>query len=88
MSSRTLPATVAALTASLTSMSTTALVGTAETVAEALADYADLGATSLLIRGYNPMADAAQYGDELIPRTRAVIAERRRAQAVTPSGGR
>jgi alkanesulfonate monooxygenase len=58
----------------------TALVGTPETVAEALADYADLGATTLLIRGYNPLADAADYGRELIPRTRALIDERRRAR--------
>jgi len=54
----------------------TALVGTAETVAEALADYVDAGARTLLIRGYEPLADAEEYGRELIPRTRAIVAER------------
>jgi len=54
----------------------TALVGTPETVAEALVAYYDLGATSLLIRGYDPLADAVAYGRELIPRVRALVAER------------
>ena len=54
----------------------TALVGTPETVAEALVAYYDLGATSLLIRGYDPLADAVEYGRELIPRVRALVAER------------
>jgi alkanesulfonate monooxygenase len=54
----------------------TALVGTPETVAKALVAYYDLGATSLLIRGYNPLADAEEYGRELIPRVRALVAER------------
>ena len=54
----------------------TALVGTPETVAEALVAYYDLGATSLLIRGYDPLADAVEYGRELIPRVRALVDER------------
>jgi alkanesulfonate monooxygenase len=54
----------------------TALVGTPETVAEALVAYYDLGATSLLIRGYDPLTDAVAYGQELIPRVRALVAER------------
>ena len=41
----------------------TALVGTPETVAQALLDYVDLGATTLLIRGYDPLLDAAVYAD-------------------------
>ncbi len=61
----------------------TALVGTPETVAEALAAYYDLGATSLLIRGYDPLPDAIQYGRELIPRVRALVAERDTAKAAT-----
>jgi len=52
----------------------TALVGTAETVAQALADYVRIGATTLLIRGYDPLVDAEQYGRELIPRLRALVA--------------
>lgn len=58
----------------------TALVGTPETVAQAMADYADLGATSLLIRGYEPLADAEDYGRELIPRVRELVAEREAAR--------
>jgi alkanesulfonate monooxygenase len=54
----------------------TALVGTPETVAEALVAYYDLGATTLLIRGYDPLPDAMEYGRELIPRVRALVAER------------
>jgi alkanesulfonate monooxygenase len=54
----------------------TALVGTPETVAEAMVAYYDLGATSLLIRGYDPLNDAVTYGEELIPRVRALVAER------------
>ena len=55
----------------------TALVGTPETVAEALADYVDVGATTLLIRGYEPLTDAEAYGRELIPRVREILRERR-----------
>jgi alkanesulfonate monooxygenase len=53
----------------------TALVGTPETVAKALLEYYKLGATSLLIRGYDPRPDAVQYGEELIPRIRELVAE-------------
>ena len=40
----------------------TALVGTYEQVAEALLDYVDLGVTTLLIRGFDPLDDAIDYG--------------------------
>ena len=59
----------------------TALVGTPDTVAEALVDYYDLGATTLLIRGYDPLPDAERYGRELIPRVRELVARRRGAPA-------
>jgi len=59
----------------------TALVGTPETVARALLEYYKLGATSLLIRGYDPRPDAVQYGEELIPRLRALVAEHDSAAA-------
>jgi alkanesulfonate monooxygenase len=59
----------------------TALVGTPETVAKALLEYYKLGATSLLIRGYDPRPDAVQYGEELIPRLRALVAEHDAAAA-------
>ncbi|HSI61169.1 MAG TPA: LLM class flavin-dependent oxidoreductase [Ideonella sp.] len=54
----------------------TALVGTPEQVADALLDYYDLGVTTFLIRGFDPLADALDYGRELIPRTRALVAQR------------
>ncbi len=53
----------------------TALVGSAETVAKALLEYYKLGATSLLIRGYDPRPDAVQYGEELIPRIRELVTQ-------------
>ena len=40
----------------------TALVGTPETVAQAILDYIDIGVTTILIRGYDPYNDAIDYG--------------------------
>ena len=57
----------------------TALVGTPETVAQALLDYVDIGATTLLIRGFDPYDDAIDYGRELIPLVRAEVARRESA---------
>ena len=64
----------------------TALVGTPETVADALVAYYELGATTLLIRGYDPLNDAVEYGRELIPRVRERVAaiDRARASAQPP----
>jgi alkanesulfonate monooxygenase SsuD/methylene tetrahydromethanopterin reductase-like flavin-dependent oxidoreductase (luciferase family) len=59
----------------------TALVGTPDTVAQALLDYVDLGVTTPLIRGYDPLEDAVDYGRELIPLVRAEVARRDAAQA-------
>ena len=53
----------------------TALVGTPEAVAKAMLEYYKLGATSLLIRGYDPRPDAIRYGEELIPRVRELVAD-------------
>ncbi len=64
----------------------TALVGTPDTVAAALLAYYKLGATSLLVRGYDPVPDTEQYGRELIPRVRALVAEYDRSQSSTTSG--
>jgi alkanesulfonate monooxygenase len=58
---------------------TTALVGTAEQVADALLDYYDLGVTTFLIRGFDPLEDAIEYGRELIPLVREQAAQRERA---------
>jgi alkanesulfonate monooxygenase len=55
---------------------TTALVGTPEQVAEVFGDYYDLGISHFLIRGFDPLVDAIEYGQELIPLTRKLIAER------------
>src|SRR6202050_3790064 len=41
----------------------TALVGSYEQVAESLLGYVAAGASSLLIRGYDPLADASDYGN-------------------------
>ncbi|MEM7018042.1 MAG: LLM class flavin-dependent oxidoreductase, partial [Pseudomonadota bacterium] len=69
---------MALATASGAPGNSTALVGTPETVAEAMAAYYDVGATTLLIRGYDPLPDAIEYGQELIPRVRELVAERDR----------
>jgi alkanesulfonate monooxygenase len=65
---------MAALTGA--SGNSTSLVGTPDQVAEALLDYYDLGVTTFLIRGFDPLEDAFQYGRDLLPRVRALIAER------------
>src|ERR1700732_4499628 len=61
---------------------TTALVGTPEQVAEVFGDYHDLGVSHFLIRGFDPLIDAIEYGRELIPLTRKLIAERDSARGV------
>jgi alkanesulfonate monooxygenase len=53
---------------------TTALVGSPQTVAQALLDYVDIGVTTLLIRGFDPLADALDYGDRLLPLVRSEVA--------------
>lgn len=55
---------------------TTALVGTPEQVAESILDYYDIGVTTILIRGFDPLDDAREYGRELIPLVRRGVAER------------
>jgi alkanesulfonate monooxygenase len=59
---------------------TTALVGTPEQVAEVFGDYYDLGISHFLIRGFDPLIDAIDYGRELIPLTRKLIATRSAAR--------
>ena len=56
--------------------STTALVGTAEQVAESLLAYYDAGCSTVLIRGFDPLQDTVEYGRELIPILRAEAAAR------------
>jgi alkanesulfonate monooxygenase len=60
---------------------TSCLVGTAEQVAHALLEYYKLGVHSFLIRGFDPLEDAVDFGRELIPRLRAAAEEFDRAKA-------
>ena len=60
---------------------TTALVGTPETVAQALLDYYDAGATTLLIRGFDPLNDVIEWGEQLLPLVHAEVARRDRLAA-------
>jgi alkanesulfonate monooxygenase len=64
---------------------TTALVGSPETVAQALLDYVDIGVTTILIRGYDPLNDAVDYGRELLPLVREEVARRDAAAAAATS---
>jgi alkanesulfonate monooxygenase len=65
---------VAAITGA--SGNSTGLVGTPEQVAEAMLDYYDLGVTTFLIRGFDPLDDAIAYGRDLIPLVRDLVAAR------------
>ncbi|MFO1027532.1 MAG: LLM class flavin-dependent oxidoreductase [Acetobacteraceae bacterium] len=60
---------------------TTALVGTPLQVAEALLDYWDMGVTTFLVRGFNPLDDNREYGHSLLPLTKKLIAEREAQRA-------
>ena len=54
----------------------TALVGSPETVAAAILDYVDIGVDTVLIRGYEPLQDAIDYGRDLLPLVRQELAHR------------
>jgi len=54
----------------------TSLVGTPERVAEGMLEYYDIGVTTFLIRGFDPLEDAIEYGRDLIPIVRAAVARR------------
>ena len=60
---------------------TTALVGTPEQVVDSLLDYYDAGVTTVLIRGFEPLPDAGEYGREIIPMLRAEVAKREKVPA-------
>ena len=59
----------------------TALVGTPEQVAEAMLRYYDLGITTLLLKGFDPLADAIDFGKRLVPLIRDGAAARDAAAA-------
>lgn len=54
----------------------TALVGTPETVAAAILDYIDLGASIVSIRGYDNLNDVVDYGRHILPLVRQELAHR------------
>jgi alkanesulfonate monooxygenase len=54
----------------------TALVGTPAQVAEAMLGYYDLGITALLLKGFDPLADAVDFGERLLPLVRQGVADR------------
>ncbi len=62
---------------------TTALVGTPDQVVDSLLDYYDAGVSTVLIRGFEPLSDAIEYGRELIPTLHAEVAKRGRVPAGT-----
>ncbi|ACO78376.1 alkanesulfonate monooxygenase [Azotobacter vinelandii CA] len=53
----------------------TSLVGTPDQVAEAALDYYNVGVTTFLFRGFDPLRDAVEYGQELLPRIRKLVNE-------------
>lgn len=53
---------------------TTSLVGTPEQVTESLLAYYRLGVTTFLIRGFDPLEDATDYGRQLLPLVHAAAA--------------
>jgi alkanesulfonate monooxygenase len=57
----------------------TSLVGTPDQVADALMDYYDIGIRTFLIRGFDPLPDTLTYGRDLLPRVKALVAERQSA---------
>jgi alkanesulfonate monooxygenase len=60
---------------------TTALVGTAQQVADSLMRYVDLGVSTILLRGFDPLEDARSYGD-IIGIVRAEVARRDELAAI------
>ncbi|MFF3573434.1 LLM class flavin-dependent oxidoreductase [Nocardia jiangxiensis] len=55
----------------------TALVGSPETVAAAILDYIDLGASLVSIRGYDTLNDVIDYGRYILPLVRQELAHRK-----------
>jgi alkanesulfonate monooxygenase len=55
----------------------TALMGSPETVAAAILDYIDQGASLVSIRGYDTLADAVDYSRHIIPLVRQELAHRK-----------
>ena len=64
------------VTATAQTGSTTALVGSYETVAQAILDYVGIGCELIAVRGWDPLADAVDYGRHLLPLVRQELARR------------
>jgi alkanesulfonate monooxygenase len=71
----------APVTATNAAGSSTALVGSPETVAAALLDYVDIGCELLSIRGYDPFDDAIGYAKHVLPLVRQELEHREPAHA-------
>jgi alkanesulfonate monooxygenase len=67
------------VTATNAAGSSTALVGSYETVAAALLDYVDIGCELLSVRGYDPLNDAIDLGRNVLPLVRQELAHRAQA---------
>jgi alkanesulfonate monooxygenase len=67
--------------------SSTALVGSYETVAAALLDYVDLGFEIFGLRGYDFVPDAEEFGRQVIPLVRQEVAHRERTRAAATRPG-
>lgn len=63
----------------------TGLVGTPEQVADAMLEYYDIGIDHFLIRGFDPLNDAIDYGRHLIPLVKEKV-DLRDTQAVALAG--
>jgi alkanesulfonate monooxygenase len=71
--------------------STTALVGSYETVAKALIDYAEIGCDLLSIRGWDVYNDMVDYGRYVLPLVREELAHREatgNAPVLNPDSGK
>jgi alkanesulfonate monooxygenase len=64
------------VTATNAAGSSTALVGSYETVAAALLDYVDIGCELLSVRGYDPLNDAIDLARYVLPLVRQELAHR------------
>lgn len=60
----------------------TGLVGTPEQVADAMLEYYDIGIDHFLIRGFDPLNDAIDYGKYLIPLVKEKVFQRDAQPAV------
>ncbi|QDJ11837.1 Alkanesulfonate monooxygenase (plasmid) [Roseomonas mucosa] len=63
----------------------TALVGTPEQVARSMLRYRELGVSHYILRGWDPLPDAIEYGRELIPLLRELAEAQDRRRLSVPA---